>query len=100
MTSVRESPARDVGELLADTAGLWKLRKGAIANDVVLRGLQSRDLNVLIDHLEEEHGTDTDYFINATTIDQLVGLGASTALVTLLRSAVGDTDGIEVGWEE
>lgn len=49
MTSVRESPARDVGELLADTAGLWKLRKGAIANDVVLRGLQSRDLNVLLD---------------------------------------------------
>lgn len=49
MTDVRESAARDVGELLAETAGLWKLRKGGIANDVVLRGLQSRDLNVLID---------------------------------------------------
>lgn len=48
-TQVRESPARDVGELLADSAGLWKLRKGGIASDVVLRGLQSRDLNVLID---------------------------------------------------
>ena len=48
-TQVRESPARDVGELLADDAGLWKLRKGGIASDVVLRGLQSRDLNVLID---------------------------------------------------
>ena len=48
-TEVRESPARDVGELLADEAGVWKLRKGGIANDVVVRGLQSRDLNVLID---------------------------------------------------
>jgi iron complex outermembrane receptor protein len=49
VTELRESAARDVGELLAETTGLWKLRKGAIANDVVLRGLQSRDLNVLID---------------------------------------------------
>ena len=37
-TEVRESPARDVGEALADTAGVWRLRKGAIASDVVLRG--------------------------------------------------------------
>jgi iron complex outermembrane receptor protein len=48
-TQVRESPARDVGELLAESAGVWKLRKGGIASDVVVRGLQSRDLNVLID---------------------------------------------------
>ena len=48
-TEVRESAARDVGEALADTAGVWRLRKGAIASDVVVRGLQSRDLNVLID---------------------------------------------------
>lgn len=46
---MRESPARDVGELLSDSTGLWTLRKGGIASDVVLRGLQSRDLNVLID---------------------------------------------------
>ena len=49
VTDVRESPARDVGELLSESAGVWKLRKGAIASDVVLRGLQSRDLNVLVD---------------------------------------------------
>jgi iron complex outermembrane receptor protein len=48
-TEVRESAARDVGEALADTAGVWRLRKGAIASDVVVRGLQSRDINVLID---------------------------------------------------
>ncbi len=46
---VRESSARDVGEAAARTNGINKIRKGGIANDVAVRGLQSRDLNVLID---------------------------------------------------
>ncbi len=45
----RESTARDVGEAMAEVSGVWKVRKGGIANDVVLRGFQSKDLNVLID---------------------------------------------------
>ena len=49
VTDVRESAARDVGELLSEHAGFWKLRKGGIASDIVLRGLQSRDLTILID---------------------------------------------------
>jgi iron complex outermembrane receptor protein len=48
-SELRESQAKDVGEALGSKAGLWTLRKGGIANEVVLRGLQSRDLNVLID---------------------------------------------------
>ncbi len=47
--AIRELGARDVGEALASRSGVWQLRKGAIANEVVLRGLQSRDLNVLVD---------------------------------------------------
>jgi iron complex outermembrane recepter protein len=46
---LREGPAIDIGDALGWKAGLWRLRKGGIANEVVLRGLQSRDLNVLID---------------------------------------------------
>jgi iron complex outermembrane receptor protein len=46
---LRETAAVDIGEALGWKAGLWRLRKGGIANEVVLRGLQSRDLNVLID---------------------------------------------------
>jgi len=46
---IRESGARDVGEALGAVAGVTKVRKGGIANDVVLRGLQSRDLSVLVD---------------------------------------------------
>jgi iron complex outermembrane receptor protein len=48
-SELREMPAVDIGEALGWKAGLWRLRKGGIANEVVLRGLQSRDLNVLID---------------------------------------------------
>jgi iron complex outermembrane receptor protein len=46
---LREMSAVDIGEALGWKAGLWRLRKGGIASEVVLRGLQSRDLNVLID---------------------------------------------------
>ncbi len=46
---IRESAARDVGEALAQLPGVEKLRKGGIGNDVVVRGLSSRDLNVLVD---------------------------------------------------
>jgi iron complex outermembrane receptor protein len=48
-SSIRESHAKDVGEALESTSGVWKLRKGGIANDVVVRGLGQRDLTVLID---------------------------------------------------
>jgi iron complex outermembrane receptor protein len=48
-SELREGPALDIGDALGGKAGLWRLRKGGIANEVVLRGLQSRDLNVLID---------------------------------------------------
>lgn len=46
---VRESPARDMGEALRQVEGLSYVRKGAIANDVVIRGLQRDNINVLID---------------------------------------------------
>ena len=46
---VRESSARDTGEALAQLDGLWKIRKGGIASDVVLRGFQQGNINVLID---------------------------------------------------
>jgi iron complex outermembrane recepter protein len=48
-SETRESPARDVGEAIAQTTGVYKIRKGGIANDIVLRGFSSKDLNILID---------------------------------------------------
>jgi len=46
---VRERPARDLGEALQDVPGLDIVRKGAIANDIVLRGLQRDNLNLFLD---------------------------------------------------
>jgi iron complex outermembrane receptor protein len=46
---IRESGARDLGEALARQPGVWKARKGGIANDVVLRGYREDNLTVLID---------------------------------------------------
>ncbi|GAB4561352.1 MAG: TonB-dependent receptor [Geothermobacteraceae bacterium] len=46
---VTESPARDLGEALLTVPGLSAVHKGAIANDIVLRGLQRDNINVLID---------------------------------------------------
>lgn len=46
---IRESPARDMGEALKSIDGLYTVRKGAIANDPVLRGFQKDNINVLVD---------------------------------------------------
>lgn len=48
-TEIRESPAVDLGEAMMRMPGLAKVRKGAIANDIVVRGLQRDNINVLID---------------------------------------------------
>lgn len=49
MREVRESPARDLGEALRQIEGIDVVRKGAIAADPVLRGLQKDNINVFID---------------------------------------------------
>ncbi|MBE0582812.1 MAG: TonB-dependent receptor [Desulfofustis sp.] len=46
---VRESPSRDIGEALQYIPGMSMVRKGAIANDVVLRGFQRDNLNMFLD---------------------------------------------------
>jgi hypothetical protein len=58
------------------------------------------DIQSLVDQLEEEHQTDEDYFIDSATIDLLEEAGASASLVSMLRSAVGDSDGIDVRYEK
>lgn len=47
--SLRESFARDAGEALALLPGLAKIRKGGIANDIVMRGQKGDALAVRID---------------------------------------------------
>ena len=49
-----ETAARDVGEALAGVEGVTRIRKGGIASDIVVRGFQQENLNVLIDGIRVE----------------------------------------------
>jgi hypothetical protein len=61
--------------------------------------LAEGDLKTLIDQLEEEHAQDADYYLTADTIEILRTRGASAELVSMLRQALGDAEGIEIAWE-
>ena len=54
------------------------------------------DIQLLVDQLEEEDHADDDYFVDSATIDLLEEAGGSEGLISMLRAAVGDSEGIEV----
>lgn len=66
----------------------------------VLGTIDDTDLQLLIDQLEEEHETDTDYYVCPATIEILRESGASRGLLQLLRDAVGTSEGVEVAWKK
>jgi len=61
--------------------------------------IDEADLQVLVDQLEEERADDTDYYVCPSTIDLLEEAGGSAGLISLLRQAVGDSEGVEVSWK-
>ena len=69
------------------------------ATDQVLGEISDAELKVLFDNLEEESLADTDYYISADTVDFLEARGADAKLVTLLRQAIGNDDGIDIRWK-
>ncbi len=69
-------------------------------NGAVIGTIDEADLHFLIDQLVEETDTDTDYYIDPTTIDFLEQHGAGAELIALLKQAVGDSDGVEITWTE
>jgi hypothetical protein len=54
----------------------------------------------LLDHLEEESEQDQDYYISRDTLDTFEEEEADTALVALLRKALGDREGMEIRWSK
>ena len=58
------------------------------------------DYDFLALQLEEESMHDTDYFIDAATVDLLQANGGSATLIGLLRAAVGDGEGIDITWRQ
>lgn len=55
-------------------------------------------LQFLIDQLEEESLEDQDYYLNRATIEMLEREGGDSALIEMLRGALGDQDGVEIRW--
>jgi hypothetical protein len=58
------------------------------------------DLDLLVAHLEEESEEDTDYYVDAATIDMLAQNGAGERLLSVLRDALGDSEGVDIAWSE
>jgi len=66
----------------------------------LLGNVNESDVQCLVDVLEEEDSKDVDYYIDLATVDILEDNGASAALVQMLRTAIGATEGIDIRWEE
>jgi len=64
----------------------------------MIGSITEAELKVLVDGLEEESSQDQDYFIDRETIDLLGDGRATDHLLSLLRTAVGSSDGVEIRW--
>jgi hypothetical protein len=73
-----------------------RLRDKDTGND--LGTISEEQFRFLVDQLEEEHDEDRDYYIQREVIDTLEQNGGGAELIGLLRSAVGDREGVEVAW--
>ena len=62
--------------------------------------LTPEQLDLLREQLEEESTGDQDYYIDVATIDLLEDAGADPPLLEMLRTALGDREGIDVRWDE
>ena len=68
------------------------------ATNELLGSITDADLQVLVDALEEESSEDRDYYIDAATID-VIGDGRATEhLLQLLRTALGQAEGVDIRW--
>jgi hypothetical protein len=61
--------------------------------------LSDRQLQFLVDALEEEHDADQDYWIHREQIEAFRRRGADPGLLDMLARAIGGREGIEVIWE-
>jgi hypothetical protein len=55
-------------------------------------------LQYLADHLEEESGVDTDYYLNTATLEMFEENSIDPQLLNLLRQGLGGRDEMEIEW--
>jgi hypothetical protein len=68
------------------------------ATNELLGSITEADLKVLVDALEEESSDDQDYYIDAATIDVIGDGRATDHLLKLMRTALGDSEGVDIRW--
>jgi hypothetical protein len=61
--------------------------------------IADEDLQFLIDNLEEESLTDTDYYVDRNTLDLLKEKGMSKTFANLIETAMGGADEVEIRYE-
>jgi len=59
-----------------------------------------QELTFLVAQLEEEDSEDQDYYIDRATIVWFEENAADSALIRLLRKALGDRQGMDIRWEK
>ena len=62
--------------------------------------ISNAQLDILVEHLEQESEQDRSYYVDAATIEMLAAAGADETLVDLLKGALAGRDGVEVRWSE
>ena len=60
--------------------------------------ISERQLQFLIDQLEEESTEDRDYYINLATLEMFERAGGDPELLALLRQGLGTKEGMEIIW--
>jgi len=66
------------------------------ATNDYLGKISDEELQFLVDNLEEENLTDTDYYIDRDTLEVLKEKGISSNLAQLIESALGTNDSVEI----
>jgi hypothetical protein len=62
--------------------------------------ISDEELQFLIDNLEEENLTDTDYYIDRDTLETLKENGISPNLAQLIELALGSNDSAEIMYKK
>ena len=68
-------------------------------NGLYLAEITEADLKFLQDHLEEESSSDTDYYLNKSTVEEMQSKGASQTLLKALNQALLGKDEAEIQWK-
>ncbi|HVV84863.1 MAG TPA: hypothetical protein VHE35_17485 [Kofleriaceae bacterium] len=71
-----------------------------VDTDETIGQINEKQLQFLVDMLEEEDDEDTEYFIDQDTLELFSDNNCDPELLAMLESALEDgEDGVDIGWE-